>query len=98
MWAIGDETLFSLLKKCFEMNQRLGDAIPAQLNKDASRFQAGTVLDGEKSDKILELIAELKDSKTVLVSYNVNDPNAGLSNTRDLSRFKMFLCDTGLFV
>lgn len=39
-----------------------------------------------------------KDSKTVLVSYNVNDPNAGLSNTRDLSRFKMFLYDTGLFV
>ena len=34
----------------------------------------------------------------MLVSYNVNDPNAGLSNTRDLSRFKMFLCDTGLFV
>ena len=162
LWAIGDETSFSLLKKCFEMNQRLGDAInrkqlrqfrlymlvggmpqaiasyihtnnfrlvdevkrdilnlyesdfakidqtgrlamlfdaiPAQLNKNASRFQAGTVLDGEKSDKILELIAELKDSKTVLVSYNVNDPNAGLSNTRDLSRFKMFLCDTGLFV
>lgn len=34
----------------------------------------------------------------MLVSYNVNDPNAGLSNTRDLSRFKMFLYDTGLFV
>lgn len=162
LWAIGDETTFSLLKKCFEMNQGLGDAmnrkqlrqfrlymlvggmpqaiatyietnnfrkvdemkrdilnlyeadfakidptgrlamlfdaIPAQLNKNASRFQAGSVLDGEKSDKILELIAELKDSKTVLVSYNANDPNAGMSNTRDLSRFKLFLSDTGLFV
>lgn len=162
LWAVGDETTFSLLKKCFEMNQGLGDAmnrkqlrqfrlymlvggmpqaiatyietnnfrkvdemkrdilnlyeadfakidptgrlamlfdaIPAQLNKNASRFQAGSVLDGEKSDKILELIAELKDSKTVLVSYNANDPNAGMSNTRDLSRFKLFLSDTGLFV
>ena len=162
LWAIGDETSFLLLKKCFEMNQGLGDAanrkqlrqfrlymlvggmpqaiaayietnnfrivdevkrdilnlyesdfakidqtgrlamlfdsIPAQLNKNASRFRAGAVLDGEKSDKILELIAELKDSKTVLVSYNVNDPNAGMSNTRDLSRFKLFLSDTGLFV
>ena len=76
----------------------LFDSIPAQLNKNASRFRAGAVLDGEKSDKILELIAELKDSKTVLVSYNVNDPNAGMSNTRDLSRFKLFLSDTGLFV
>lgn len=162
LWAIGDETSFALLKKCFEMNQAVGDtinrkqirqfrlymlvggmpqavntyietnnfrlvdevkrdilnlyesdfakidstgrlamlfdAIPAQLNKNASRFQASALLGGEKSDKILELIAELKDSKTVLVSYNVNDPNAGLSNTRDLSRYKLFLSDTGLFV
>ena len=76
----------------------LFDAIPSQLNKNASRFQASSVLDREKSDTILELIAELKDSKTVLVSYNANDPNAGMANTKDLSRFKLFLSDTGLFV
>lgn len=46
----------------------------------------------------MELIAELKDSKTVLVSYNTNDPNAGMANSRDLTRFKLFLSDTGLFV
>lgn len=74
------------------------DAIPAQLNKNVSRFQASSVLNREKPDKILELIAELKDSKTVLVSYNTNDPNAGMANTKDLSRFKLFLGDTGLFV
>lgn len=66
----------------------LFDAIPAQLNKNASRYQASSVLAGENSDKILELIAELKDSKTVLVSYNTNDLNIGLANTKDLSRFK----------
>ena len=76
----------------------LFDAIPAQLNKNASRYQASSVLAGENSDKILELIAELKDSKTVLVSYNTNDPNVGMANTKDLSRFKLFLSDTGLFV
>ena len=27
LWAVGDETTFSLLKKCFEMNQGLGDAM-----------------------------------------------------------------------
>ena len=162
LWAVGDKTTYPLLKKCFEMNHGLGDAInrkqlrqfrlymlvggmpqaveayiqtnnfrkvdevkrdilnlyeadfakidptgrlamlfdaiPAQLNKNASRFQAGTILLGEKSDRILELIAKLKDSKTVLVSYNSNDPNAGMANTRDLSKFKLFLSDTGLFV
>lgn len=39
----------------------------------------------------------MKDSKTVLVSYHANDPNAGMSNAKDISRFKLFLCDTGLF-
>ena len=74
------------------------DAVPAQLNKNAARFQAGSVLNGEKADKILELLAELKDSKTVLVAYHSNDPNVGLANTKDLSKFKLFLSDTGLFV
>ena len=162
LWALGDDTTFSLLKKCFETNQPLGDAlnrrqlrqfrlymlvggmpqavaayietnsfrkvdevkrdiislyendfakidptgrlamlydaIPAQLNKNASRYQSSAVLNGERPDKILELIAELKDSRTALVSYHANDPNAGLSNTKDLSKFKLFLSDTGLFV
>ena len=76
----------------------LFDAIPAQLNKNASRYQISSVLDSGWSDKMLELIAELKDSKTVLISYHTNDPNAGMANNKDLTKFKMFLCDTGLFV
>ena len=76
----------------------LFDAIPAQLNKNASRYQTGSVIGNESLEKTLEFIAELKDSKTVLVSYHVNDPNAGMSNTKDLSKFKLFLSDTGLFV
>jgi hypothetical protein len=75
----------------------LYDSIPAQLNTNASRYHAGSILGGESADRILEYIAELKDSKTVLVSYHANDPHAGMSNTRDLSRFKMFISDTGLF-
>ena len=75
----------------------LFDAIPAQLNKNASRYQVSSVLNGERAENILELIAELKDSKTVLVSYHANDPNAGMSNNKDLGKFKLFLSDTGLF-
>lgn len=48
-------------------------------------------------DSILGLIAELKDSKTVLAAYHTNDPNAGMANSRDLRKFKLFLADTGLF-
>lgn len=161
LWAVGDDTTFSLLGKCYEAGRGLGDlvnrkllrqfrlymliggmpqavneyietnnfrkvdvvkrdiltlyeddfkkidstgrlsllfdSIPAQLNTNASRYQTSAVLGTESSDKILELIAELKDSKTVLVSYHANDPNAGMSNAKDISRFKLFLCDTGLF-
>nr|WP_256211168.1 DUF4143 domain-containing protein [Succinivibrio dextrinosolvens] len=43
-------------------------------------------------------MAELKDSGTVLFSYHANDPNVGLSQNKDLSRFKLFTTDTGLFV
>lgn len=75
----------------------LFDAIPAQLNKNASRYQVSSVLNGERAENILESIAELKDSKTVLVSYHATDPNAGMSNNKDLGKFKLFLSDTGLF-
>lgn len=75
----------------------LFDAIPAQLNKNASRYQVSSVLNGERAENILESIAELKDSKTVLVSYHADDPNAGMSNNKELGKFKLFLSDTGLF-
>ena len=76
----------------------LFDAIPAQLNKNASRYQISGVLGQQRADdSILSLIAELKDSKTVLAAYHTNDPNAGMANRRDLGKFKLFLADTGLF-
>ncbi len=75
----------------------LFDAIPAQLNKNASRYQVSSVLENSRAEDLLQLIAEMKDSKTVLVSYHANDPNAGLSANKDLTKFKMYVCDTGLF-
>lgn len=75
----------------------LFDAIPAQLNRNASRFQVSSVIETVRANDVLRLIAEMKDSKTVLLSYHANDPNAGMSSNKDLSKFKMFVCDTGLF-
>ena len=45
-----------------------------------------------------ELLQDLEQSKTVLFCYNCTDPNVGMSITKDLERYKMFLADTGLFV
>lgn len=72
-------------------------AIPAQLNKNASRYQVSSVVASARADDLLPLISEMKNSKTILLSYHANDPGVGLSANKDLSKFKMYLCDTGLF-
>lgn len=74
----------------------LFDAIPAQLNTNASRYQVSSVLSGERADSVLELISDMVDSRTVQIAYHANDPNVGLANAKNLRRFKLFLADTGL--
>ena len=72
-------------------------SIPSQLEKNASRYQVSSVLEDQRNCTVLELISEMESSKTVLVSYKSDDPNAGLTRTKDLENFKLFVCDTGLF-
>ena len=76
----------------------LFDAIPAQLMGNAARYQVSSVLSGSRAGDILEQIAELKDSGTVLVAYHANDPGAGMAQNKELERFKLFTADIGLFV
>ena len=45
-----------------------------------------------------ELLQDMEDSQTVLMSYHANDPNVGMPLHQDKGRYKMFLCDTGLFI
>ena len=72
-------------------------SIPSQLEKNASRYQVSSVLENQRNSTVLELISEMESSKTVLVSYKSDDPNVGLTRTKDLENFKLFVCDTGLF-
>ena len=72
-------------------------AIPSELTKNASRYQVSSVIPKEKQNRVLGIIANMKDSLTVNLAYHANDPNAGMATNKDLSKFKLFLCDTGLF-
>lgn len=72
-------------------------SIPSQLEKNASRYQVSSVLENQRNSTVLELISEMESSKTVLVAYKSDDPNAGLTRTKDLENFKLFVCDAGLF-
>ena len=76
----------------------LFNAIPAELNKNASRYQVSSVIENGKADRLTEYIVDLRESMTVNMAYHVSDPNAGMSFYKDFDRYKMFLADTGLFV
>lgn len=77
---------------------RLFMAIPTQLSKNASRYYANAVVGKLENRKEEEMLINLEDSKAVLVSYHADDPNVGMSLTKDVSRYKLFVADTGLFV
>lgn len=72
--------------------------IPSQLSQANGRYKPNTVLGQVDDDKLLSLLHDLEDSKTVVFSYHSNDPNVGMSLTKDISKFKIFCADTGLFV
>ena len=77
---------------------RIFTAIPAQLNSNACRYHISSVIPGTHAEDLVELISEMEKSKTVNISHHSDDPNVGLANTENLTRYKMFVGDTGLFV
>lgn len=74
------------------------DAIPAQLSKNASRYQVGKAIPDEKIERVIHIIKDMEDSMTTNVVYHSDDPNVGLALTKDDRCFKMYASDTGLFV
>lgn len=74
------------------------DAIPAQLSKNASRYQISTAIPGEKPDRVTSVVKMMNDCMATNVAYHSNDPNIGLALTMDHERFKIYASDTGLFV
>ena len=77
----------------------LFDAIPAQLNSNASRYQPYSVVSNNTdNEKLQQLISELNESMTVNIAYHANDPNVGMSLNKDLSKYKIYVGDTGLFI
>lgn len=73
-------------------------AIPSELNMDSTRYRINTVLGKVRNDAVRGIVEMIEDSKTVNIAYHSNDPNVGMELTSDKSSYKMYLCDTGLFV
>lgn len=73
-------------------------SIPSQLSKKSTRFYINSVVGDSGNSAKAEMLINLEDSKVVLASYQTDDPNIGMSFTQDVSKYKLFVSDTGLFV
>lgn len=73
-------------------------AIPAQLTSNAKRYQVSNVLKDVRSDAVAGTVSEMQASMCINLSRHVSDPNVGLNLSEDLDCYKMFVCDTGLFI
>ena len=76
----------------------LYDAVPAQLSKNASRYQISVAIPGERAERVVNVVKMMNDCMVANVAYHSNDPNAGLALTMDNERFKIYTSDTGMFV
>jgi len=88
------------LKK-IDPSGRLSDifnSVPSQLALKRKRFVVSAATGKQKNVKDEERLFDLVDSKTVMPCYHISQPSVGLSQTRDVDKFKLYLSDTGLFV
>lgn len=77
---------------------KLYSAIPAQLTGNASRYNIAGVIGNTRQETAESVIADMEDSMTINMAYHANDPSIGMNLHRNVSKYKMFMSDTGLFV
>lgn len=73
-------------------------SIPSALTRNALRYVPFSVIGSVDESKLIELLKNLEDSKTVNMVYHADDPNVGMPLSSNYDKFKMFVADTGLFV
>ncbi|MDE6484116.1 MAG: AAA family ATPase [Duncaniella sp.] len=76
----------------------LFESIPGQLSRSKIRFEPWSVIQAPDKNRIADIWRDLEDSLTVNFSYRTTDPAVGFGLHRDNTDFRIYLCDTGLFV
>ncbi len=77
---------------------KIFSSIPAQLAAKKKNFSFRAAMIKGKTSKDDERIFDLVDSKLVNICYRVFEPSLSLNQSIDMSTFKLYLFDTGLFV
>lgn len=77
---------------------KLFNNIPSQLALGKKRFVLSFALKKRTTQRDESFLSMLIDSKTVLKCENSKDPFSSLFQTIDMSQYKLYLADTGLFI
>ena len=76
----------------------LWNSIPSQLAKENKKFQLSKVEKGARFKDYRGCIEWLQDSGMIHMCYCLNSPELPLKGNYDPDKFKIYFCDTGLFV
>lgn len=77
---------------------RLFLSIPSELSSNSMRYKVGSVIDNATASRLSKLLMDMGDSMTVNFAFHANDSSVGMPLHADYNFFKMYMCDTGLFV
>lgn len=72
--------------------------VATQLSHGGSRFKVSTVIENQRAENILPILEDMRNSMMVNVANHCDDPNVGMTLTKNLEKFKLYMNDTGLFV
>ncbi len=81
----------SLIRECFR-------SIPKQLAKENKKFQYNVVKKGGTANKFQGSLKWIEDAGVIVRCYNLNIPELPLDGNSIDEIFKVYMCDTGLFV
>lgn len=74
------------------------NSIPVQLAKENKKFQLSKVEKGARFKDYRGCIEWLEDAGMVNLCYCLNNAELPLKGNYDINKFKIYFCDTGLFV
>lgn len=80
-----------LIRECFE-------SIPKQLSKENKKFQYSLVKKNGTSATFSGILQWLQDAGIVVKCCNLHNPELPLMAQADEDVFKIYMCDTGLFI
>lgn len=77
---------------------RIYESVPAQLASSRNKFSLRQAIKSRKSSKDEERLFDLIDSKIINICNQVTEPSLSMNLSVDLTKYKFYLSDTGLFV